>query len=397
MKKSILFALCLLTALMLTACGGNSSSDAQEEKDTGNTQEETQAPTQTEIPADTIMSEYGDWSEYVNLGMYEQLVIKKPDYRVFDKDVEKKINENLTVTAVPEQIKTGKVKKGDTVNIDFEGKKDGVAFDGGTSEGYNLEIGSGSFIPGFEDGLIDVKPGDTVDLDLKFPDGYDNPELAGQAVVFTVKVNYIHGKKHPAELTDEWVKANSREGSTTVEEYKEEVRKRLEEEAEIKMNNAVRQQIVDAIMVIGNVKTYPDDLVKKYADAIDNNTQAAADYAGMDKEEYISTNYGQTMEEYNQLVDEVSKSSIAKKMIYETIAKNEGLSFTKADIDAKELEFAKQYGYDNVAAFEADFKLSQSDIMDDLKEAVLEDIVLDWLTEKADISLVDPSELEEEE
>lgn len=397
MKKSILLVLCLLTALMLTACGQSSSSDAQGEKDTGNTQDETQAPAQTKIPADTVMSEYGDWSEYVNLGMYEQLVIKKPDYRVFDKDVEREINETLTLTAVPEQIKTGKVKKGDTVNIDFEGKKDGVAFDGGTSKGFDLEIGSGRFIPGFEDGLIDVKPGDTVDLDLKFPDGYDNAELAGQPVVFTVKVNYIHGKKEPAKLTDEWVMANSTEGSETVEEYREEVRKRLEAEAEIEMNSAVRKQIADAIMVIGKVKSYPEDLVKKYADAIDSNTQAAADYDGMDKEEYISTNYGQTMEEYNQLVDEISKNSVAKKMIYETIAKNENLSFTKADIDAKELEFAKQYGYDNVRAFEADYGISQSDFLEDLKEAVLEDIVLDWLTEKADISLVDPSELEEEE
>ena len=83
------------------------------------------------------------------------------------------------------------VESGDTVNIDFEGKKDGVAFDGGTSQGYNLTIGSGSFIDGFEDGLIGVNVGDTVDLNLTFPEGYQNADLAGQDVVFTVTVNFI--------------------------------------------------------------------------------------------------------------------------------------------------------------------------------------------------------------
>lgn len=405
MKKNLLFVFCLLMALMLTACGKGSSSALQDETnkgDTGDTQvstdEPSSSPSASEIPADTVMSEYGDWSEYVNLGMYEQLVIKKPDYRVKDKDVENAVKDNLTAAATPKQIKTGKVKKGDTVNIDYEGKKDGVAFEGGTAQGADLEIGSGRFIDGFEDGLIDVNVGDTVDLNLTFPEVYDNnPDLAGQPVVFTVKVNYIHGTLEVPELTDEWVTANSKEGSKTVEEYKEEVRKQLESAAEIKMDNAVKQQIIDAILVIGNVQTYPDELVQNYIDIIDNNTESAANYAGMDKEEYISTNYGMSMEEYTKWADEISKSSVAKKMIYETIAKNENLSFTKADLDKKELEFANSYGYDSVEEFEAANNIDWNFLLPDLKEAVLEDVVVEWLKEKADISLVDPSELEEEE
>lgn len=401
MKKSLIFVLCLLMALIVfTACGKESSSISQEGTDKQTTDEgstESPSPSTTEIPADTVMSEYGDWGEYVNLGMYEQLVLKRPDYRVKDKDVESAIKANLEQAPVVEQIKTGKVKKGDTVNIDFEGKKDGVAFDGGTAEGYDLEIGSGSFIEGFEDGLIDVAPGETVDLNLTFPENYPAEDLAGQPVVFTVKVNYIHGSKKPAKLTDEWVCENSQGGSKTVEEYKKEIREQLEAEAEVKMDNAVRQQIIDAILVIGNVQSYPEKELQEYVDVIESNTAASADYNGMEKEEYINTNYGMTTDEYTTWVDKTSKESLAKKMIYETIAKNENLSFTKADLDEKELEIAKAYGFGNITDFETANGIDWNYIAPDLKEAVLEDIVIEWLKDKADISLVDPSELEEDE
>ena len=400
MRKKLLFVFCLLMALMLTACGKGGSSALPDETDNAEIQDAADNPSAvpSDIPADTIMSEYGDWDEYVNLGMYEQLVIKKPDYRVWDDDVDKAVKDNLTAAAAPKQIKTGKVKKGDTVNIDYEGKKDGVVFEGGTAQGATLEIGSGNFIDGFEDGLIGVKPGDTVDLNLTFPEGYkNNPDLAGQQVVFTVTVNYIHGELEVPKLTDEWVTANSKEGSKTVEEYREEVRAQLERAAEIRMDSAVRQQIIDAILIIGNVKTYPDDLVQQYIDEIEENTEAACAYYGMDKEDYVSQNYGMTMDEYTKWVEDISKQTVAKKMIYETVAKNENITFTKADIDNKELELANSYGYDNVADFETANEIDWNFLLPSLKESVLEDVVVEWLKEKADIRLVDPSELEEDE
>ena len=129
-------------------------------------------------------------SKYINLGEYKGIKVdtKSDEFKEFYNSV---ISSDVSSNDLYVKKTEGGVANGDTVNIDYTGKKDGVAFDGGTAEGYDLTIGSNSFIDGFESGLIGKKIGETVDLNLTFPENYDSSELAGKAVVFTVKINYV--------------------------------------------------------------------------------------------------------------------------------------------------------------------------------------------------------------
>ena len=129
-------------------------------------------------------------SKYINLGEYKGIKVytKSDEFKEFYNSV---ISSDVSSNDLYVKKTEGEVANGDTVNIDYTGKKDGVAFDGGTAEGYDLTIGSNSFIDGFETGLIGKKIGETVDLNLTFPENYDSSELAGKAVVFTVKINYV--------------------------------------------------------------------------------------------------------------------------------------------------------------------------------------------------------------
>lgn len=392
-KKSLLLVLILIMALAFTGCGGSSGSTS-DEKGNENTEGNNSGDTSSDDSA--VVSEFTDWSEYLNLGVYEDLVLNQPDLRVTDGDIDEVINSSLELTATTEQIKSGKVKDGDTVNIDYEGKKDGVAFDGGTAQGYDLTIGSKKFIDGFESGLIGVEVGKTVDLNLTFPENYGNgsSELAGQDVVFTVKVNYINGEKKLPKLTDEWVVENSSGGSKTVEEYRNEVKEQIEKSNQKKIESELKDQMVEALLIIGGVSSYPDDLVKKYRDQTDETTKSYAESYQMEVEDFISTYYGMTEEEYEEEADKSAKESAAKKMIYETIALKENLTYTQGDLDKKELEIAREYGYEDVSAFESAMGVSHEEIMDDVKDYILEEMVLDFIKSKADINIVDPSELE---
>ena len=162
-----------------------------------------------------------DIDKYVTLGDYKGLSYTAEDTAVTDNQLTLAIQEALSAEGYGEEtegeITSGTVQMGDTCNIDFTGLKDGVAFEGGTSQGYSLTIGSGQFIDGFEDGLVGVSIGSKVALDLTFPEEYDNEELAGEAVVFEVTVNSVTARTIYPELTDE-IANQLEETANTVDE-----------------------------------------------------------------------------------------------------------------------------------------------------------------------------------
>lgn len=189
-KKTLGLLAAILSVCMLAGCGA---------KDTGDgTGAATDAGTESTALKDM------DVDKYVTLGEYKGLAVSVDTVEVDEDEWDTLVNNVYygNITAENGGIMDRAVETGDTVNIDYEGKKDGVAFDGGTAQGYDLTIGSGNFIAGFEDGLIGVMPGETVDLDLTFPENYGNSDLAGQAVVFTVTVNYIQPAQD-GEFSDE--------------------------------------------------------------------------------------------------------------------------------------------------------------------------------------------------
>ena len=216
MKKSLkLGVACLGVALLLCACGKGSANSTDtaagsETESAAQSASESASETETETEDTNAYAYDYDVESLVKLGDYKGLTYTETDTSVSDEEVESQINSTLTAHATPEQIKDRAVEDGDTVNIDYEGKIDGETFEGGTASGASLTIGSDSFIDGFEDGLIGVKPGEKKTLNLKFPDDYKtNPDLAGKAVVFDVTVNYIEGDDIVPELTDDFVRGLS--------------------------------------------------------------------------------------------------------------------------------------------------------------------------------------------
>jgi trigger factor len=224
----------LMTAVMCTFCLAVTSvapMTAMAEETELVTEAETEAAAEEESEAaeDETEAETGEVLvrpeytalDYVTLGEYKGLNVSLEEMKVTDEDVEDEIAYNMRLSEIYESLEEGTVHDGDVANIDYEGKLDGEAFDGGTAKGYDLEIGSGTFIDGFEDGLIGVAVGDTVDLTLTFPENYSNEDLAGQETVFTVTVNEI---KRTPELTDEHAETLSDGEYTDAASYRASVR-----------------------------------------------------------------------------------------------------------------------------------------------------------------------------
>ena len=222
----------------------------------------------------------------------------------------------------------GTVSEGDIANIDYVGKKDGVAFEGGTDEGYDLEIGSNSFIEGFESGLIGAEIGKTIDLNLTFPEDYDNKELKGADVVFTVTVNSVQTTDgvEPKDIYEDL-------GYKTLKEYENDVKERATENYFL---NLVRSK--------SEIKEYPDEDVKtlktQIKDALNNNFTS---YYGMSLESYLTQN-GMTMIDFeNNLLNNQVKPLIAETMPLYAILDKEGVKITNEDLETKLKELVKEY------------------------------------------------------
>ena len=270
----------------------------------------------------------------IELGKYKGVEIdtSSDDYKteydsVIKSDIE---NNNLYV-----KKETGEVQDGDTVNIDYVGKKDGVAFDGGTAEGYDLEIGSGSFIEGFEEGLIGKKIGDTVDLNLTFPKDYDSEELAGKAVVFTVTINYVTTTDPltPAEYYKDL-------GYKSLEEYKESVKK-----------SAVEVYLMENAQEKAEVKDYPkverNRFYKDYKASAESNISSNYNMSFAD---YLK-NVGQTETEFkNKALEEQIDPMLEQLMLVYAIADAEDIVIVKKAVDKQVDKMVEQYNREDITA-----------------------------------------------
>lgn len=225
----------------------------------------------------------------------------------------------------------GLVAKGDTANIDYVGKKDGVAFEGGTANGYDLTIGSGSFIPGFEDGLIGVEIGKTVDLNLKFPDDYDNADLKGAAVVFTVKVNHVTTTT-PREPSDYYKEL----GYKSLKEYEEKTAK-----------TAIESYLLDKICDSSKVKNYPKSdeniLYSSYKKMI--SAQLQSNYR-IDYETYLSS-VGTTEE---AIIKEQIHPMMETYMIIYAILDKKNIKLEQKEVTQKLNETVKEINNPQITA-----------------------------------------------
>ena len=328
MKKRVyLMTAISAVAIALTACGGNSGSSKSGSAGSasGSAVGSGSAATGSAVDNGAVI-EFNP-SDYIEkLANYKGVEYTKVDTVVTDAEVEEKVKEFLK--NYPEKITDREIKKGDTVNIDYEGKKDGVAFDGGTAKGTDLNIGSGSFIPGFEDGLIGKKPGETVDLNLTFPKDYHSEELKGAKVVFTVKINYIVGNA-PKKLTDELVKENTE--FATSADYEEDVRKKLEESKKDAAKESIQREVIEKVVTESAVKSVPKAVEDKYHQQIMNYWNNLAAQYGLELKDIVTNQFKLTEEEFEKEVKAQAESSAKQLVVVKAIAEAEKLEVSDSE------------------------------------------------------------------
>lgn len=319
-----------------------------------------------------------DLEKYVtSIGEYKGMELTGTKLEITDEYLESYIDYMLENSKEPHPVEGRAVQDGDVVNIDYEGKKDGVAFEGGTAQGQDLEIGSGKFIEGFEEGLIGANVGDTVDLNLTFPDPYHNEELAGAAVVFTVTVNSISELIRP-ELTDEYVKSLGMEDCQNVEQFYDVVRQSLEDSATANYENELKTQITDQLMEICEFsEEVPEGLFQYYKEQIQTNFSNIAATAGMEVTDYVLQYFGMTEDQYETEVENGAANSARQAMACALIAKKEGITVTDEELKEKAEENYANFGYETLEDY------MKEGNPEDYRDYLLTTRVLDFLMENA--------------
>ena len=320
-KKLLLIAMASLTLASITACSNRGGAKTANEA------------TASDVVELKKPKSYGK----AKLGKYKGIDLSIDKVEVTDEEVDAQVNSILASNPNSQDITDRAVENGDIANIDYEGKKDGVAFDGGTAKGYDLHIGSGSFIPGFEDGVVGMKIGETKDIKLTFPEDYQSTELAGKEVVFTVKVNSIKVET-PATLDDAWVEKYTNGKQKTVADFKESTRKEIEEsktmQVEFQAQNDAMKTIMDSSEFEPN-----NEAIEYEKNNQKNQLKKAAEENGMAFDALLSM-YGMTEEQLDEQLDTYAKEAVNRRILIDTIAK-------EAKIKAKKEHYeylAKQEG-----------------------------------------------------
>lgn len=275
----------------------------------------------------------------VTLGDYKSVKVAQESVVVSDADIEAVINKTLEDYAEL-VIKEGEAVMGDTVVIDFEGFKDGVAFDGGKGENYPLELGSQSFIPGFEEALVGTTVGQSLDVNVTFPDNYGVAELAGQPVVFKCTVHEIKAKQLP-ELNDEFVASLKKEGITTVDAYKEDVIHTLkhekEHEAEHAFEDAVLSQVVE-----GSSVDIPQIMIDEETNVLFEDFKRRLESQNYNMELYSALT-GQDEAFLREQMAKDAERKVRLRLVLDAIAKAENFEITPEALEEEYAGIATMY------------------------------------------------------
>ena len=274
----------------------------------------------------------------VELGQYTHLGIEKKVEEVTDDDVMADIERARDRAARYVEVTDREAKLDDQANIDYQGLLDGVPFEGGTAQGHELVLGSGAFIPGFEDQVVGMKIGEEKDLNVTFPENYHSEELAGKPVVFKVKLNSLREKEVPA-LDDEFVKDVS-ETANTVDEYKKEIREKLEKQAEERADAAFESEIIETVSDNAKIDI-PKAMVEEQIDAMLRDMELRMMYQGLRMQDFLKYS-GQTMEQLRDTYRQQAEDRVKTQLTLEAITKAEGIEPTDEEIDKELSRFAEQ-------------------------------------------------------
>ena len=301
------------------------------------------------------------YAAYCDLPDYKGLEYTETKSTVTDADVRNKIDSLLQQYATKTQVKEGTVADGDNVNIDFVGSIDGVEFEGGNSNGagYDLTLGSGSMIPGFEDGIVGHKVGDTFNIKATFPENYGKDELNGKEADFKITINYLTQTELP-EYNDAFVASYT--DATSILEYEDSVRKDLVEQYEQSDKSQNESAIMQVLVEKTTYNEYPQQEMQDLIDkSIAQQEQAASSY-GYSLGDYVTARYGFSDEDsFRQYIQGLAEDYIKEKIAVCAVAKDTGITVTKEEVDNYKKKIMDYYSYEDESKLEENY--SSEDIV----------------------------------
>jgi trigger factor len=299
----------------------------------------------------------------VTLGQYRDLEIKKVSNEVTDAEIDAEIDAELRRNAEMLLKETGTLENGDTAVFDFSGTVDGEKFEGGTSENYELVIGSNQFIPGFEAQMIGLNTGDEKNVVVTFPADYHEKKLAGKEAVFAVKLHEIKQRVVPP-LNDDFVKDLNLENVADVAQYKAHVKADLETRKAEQNANRVSNQAIELAAANATFEV-PEEMIQEEAARIRENTERQMKQYGLDFKTYLQY-MGKTEEEYAKELDGEALRTIRTQLVIEAIAKKENFQATDVEIETKYLEIVDQYKAQKVTLEQAKAAIPVSTIVEEV-------------------------------
>ena len=294
---------------------------------------------QIEAGKDLIFTAVVQTKPEVKLGEYKGIQLKKIEYNVSDEDVEHELAHVAEHNARLVAVEDRPVEKGDTTIIDFEGFVDGKAFEGGKAENHELEIGSGKFIPGFEDQIVGMKIDEERDIKVTFPEDYPAKDLAGKEATFKIKLHEIKKKELP-EINDEFAKDASE--FDTLEDWKKSIREKLEKDNSSKAKFEMEDKAIEEVCNASTVDI-PSGMVETQIDNMEKDISSRLSYQGMNLDQYLQM-IGKTKQEFRDEYKEQAEKQVKTDLVLEAIMKDAKIEVTEDEVEEKIKEMAKMYG-----------------------------------------------------
>lgn len=346
-KKAVVAMLIMCMAVSAAACGKSSDTEktTTETTDTKDSEDSEKDSTdtdtkETDSSGENRLVSVKDVSKYVTIGEYKGLELTRTSQPVTDDDVQAEINYNLEDNGT--EVKDGTVENGDTVTINFTGTIGGKEFDGGSAEDYELVVGDGEMIDGFEDGIVGMKSGETKELDLTFPDDYYEESVAGKAVVFKVTLQKF---TRPAELTDEWVAENTE--YKTVDEYRAAVKTQLEDTAVQTADYELYSDAWNEVQAASEIKDYPKEDVDAAKKSYQELNEKYVKDAGMEMADFLKSQ-GMSEEDYESECQQYAESKVEQNLIVQGIMDAEGLSIDDEETQKLKDDLIEEYGFASI-------------------------------------------------
>ncbi|OHE40966.1 MAG: trigger factor [Tenericutes bacterium GWF2_57_13] len=299
----------------------------------------------------------------VTLGQYKGLEIERASETATDIEINAEIETELEKHAEMILKETGALADGDTAVFDFSGSVDGVKFDGGTAENYELKIGSGQFIPGFEAQMIGMTVEAAKDLKVTFPETYQEKTLAGKEAVFAVKLHEIKQRLVPA-LSEDLVKELELPGVETIEQYRDHIKSGIELRKRQSNENALVDQVV-RLATDNATFEVPEEMVSEEAGRMQENAERQIKQYKLDFDTYLKY-MGKTKEEYEAGLKAEALRTVKSQLVVEAVGKAEGLLATKEEIEAKYLEIVEQYKSQNVTIEQAKNAIPETSVTEEV-------------------------------